>query len=205
MVRRIRRGGGFRRPREPGIWVRNLINVVQSNVLNTTLPLTVADPTLLPAVAATDQRYTLMRLMLRIAARIDTTQAAATVVGDAWKISFGLFFGSLSESVSPEFTATGSVDDWLWTNIVFKPAITAGAVLDLFFPAGPQVNVFTRNLPNETALLDIKTKRKCDADQGVRFVTRVNNTEVGGSGHALTAAVATYTIHASSYWKRTMR
>lgn len=203
MFRRRRSMGRFLgKQREPTIWVRQIISQVATNCLATTVPITLATPTDLPGVVGTDVRYTLMRMLFRYTAAYQLTTAAAGVVGDLFQINMGIFFGSATESLSPVIGGS-TTDDWLWLYNTIVGSTVAGA--NLVTVIAPAVGALLRNTQNEAGLIDIKAKRKVDADEAIRFTTRIDGTELLGSGHNLTAATFTTKFLVSTLWKRTMR
>lgn len=199
---RLRRRGFSRGSRrEPGIWVRQNISIGSADIA-TQLAITVADPSLLPAVAGTDQRYTLTRLMLSIAPEVQVTTPAATIQGDSWRVATGLFFDAPSES--PNVLSVVPTTDWLYLANGLIPAGING--VQVISALGIIRDLYTRNQHNTPGFLDLKTKRKCDADEVVRLIIRFDGAEIFATGHNIVAATpAAFRIISSSFWKRTLR
>lgn len=200
MLRRRAFRGRVGGRREPTIWTRDNITNTGSNVLDVTTTNSIADPALLPAVVGTDQRYTVMKVILQLRAYLILTAPAATIVGDAWALHVGIFKGSAAETLSPVIGAS-TVDDWLWLGGDAIRAPVAGAQTI----SADLTDRLRSNLMNQLGRIDIKAKRKLDADEAIRIAWRVSATEMSGTGHNLTAATLSQVSTSSVLWKRTMR
>lgn len=193
-----RRGFSRKGGREPTIWTRTKLTIGPgASMAGTNVAATIADPATLPGVGSTtDQRWTMMRGLFQLNLIMQSTVPAGSLVGDTTIAYLGIFMGSSGESPNPE-TPTQNID-WLWFDQARLVAVAAGAGTVTIVPTA------TRNLQNQSGLLDLKTKRKLDADEVLRLIIRGDVTDVV-SGHNATAMTVSGTIMCSVLWKRTMR
>lgn len=169
------------------------------NVLNTTVSTTIWDPTSVIA-GAQDLRLTLMRLLVDGALSV-TLAGGTAAIGDIYLISTGIAMVGPSESgADPSLgSAAAEHEDWLWLHHD-ELVITAGASPFIF----PLSNLLIRNLENQTALLDVRAKRKVDQDQVIKISIRVTSPDIV-NGHAPATAVVNHQLFSSVLYQRTGR